>query len=180
MRDDDRSCSDCRRGRPAFNAARASFAYEGPVRDAVHSLKYYGVSALAADLAKPMAATLTEWAPPVSTIVPVPVTGHRRRMRGYNQAELLAREVSRLTGITLVSRVLRRRRDGTPQAQQRDQASRRENVSGAFALGSLPRAGGVLLIDDVMTTGATLDACARALLEGGAGPIYALAFARED
>ncbi len=175
-----RACEDCGRHRPAFKGARAPFVFEAAARDAVHALKYKGVSALASLMARPMAEMLVEWAPPVQVIVPVPLTGHRRRLRGFNQSQLLASELSRLTGLPLEPRAISRKRSGTPQVGQPDREARRSNVADAFAPGSRSVERGVLLIDDVMTTGATLDACARALINRGAGPVYALTFARDS
>jgi ComF family protein len=127
-----------------------------------------------------MAKALAEWAPPVDVVVPVPLGWLRRRTRGYNQSALLAREVCRSSGLPLEARALRRARQTPPQAQQADEDARHRNIQGAFALGSRPVGGSVLLIDDVATTGATLDACARVLLAGGAKAVFALTFARED
>jgi ComF family protein len=154
--------------------------YEAAAREAIHALKYKGVSALATAMARAMVETLSEWAPPVETIVPVPLTGHRRRLRGYNQSQLLAREVARFTGLPLELRAIARRRSGAPQVSQPDRESRRRNVDDAFAPGSKRIEGGVLLIDDVMTTGATLNACARVLVSAGAGPVFAVTFARDS
>ena len=175
-----RSCEDCLRQRPAFKGARSVFVYEAAAREAIHALKYKGVSALATAMARAMVEALSEWAPPVETIVPVPLTGHRRRLRGYNQSQLLAREVARFTGLPLELRAIARRRSGAPQVSQPDRESRRRNVDDAFAPGSKRIEGGVLLIDDVMTTGATLNACARVLVSAGAGPVFAVTFARDS
>ncbi len=172
-------CARCHHSRPAFQAARAAFVYEGAARQAVHALKYDGVSALAGEMALSMAELLLQWNPPVSAIVPVPLAGGRRRMRGYNQSELLAREISRLTGLPLARRALIRRRSTPPQARQPDEETRRRNVANAFQPGR-PVAAGVLLVDDVITTGATLDACGRVLRDSGAAPVFVLTFARED
>ncbi len=176
----DGPCARCRRQPPAFLAARSALVYEGAAREAVHALKYRGLSALAASMAAPMAECLQAWSPPVEAIVPAPLAGRRRRTRGYNQSELLAREVSRSAGLPLALRALVRRRAGPPQARAAGEAARRQNVAAAFAPGPDVPKGGLLLIDDVLTSGATLDACARALLAGGAGRVFALTFARED
>ena len=172
-------CARCRHSLPAFQAARAAFVYEGAARQAVHALKYGGVSALVGEMARSMAELLLQWHPPVSAIVPVPLAGGRRRLRGYNQSELLAREISRRTGLPLAGRALIRRRSTPPQTRQPDEETRRRNVADAFQRGR-PVAAGVLLVDDVMTTGATLDACARVLRDSGAAPVVVLTFARED
>ena len=176
----DSLCSRCRSRRFHFEAARSPFIYDGAAREAVHALKYRGLSALAGAMARPMTDCLRQWAPPAGAIVPVPLAGPRRRLRGYNQSELLAREVSRLTGLPLAPRALVRRRSTPPQARIADEAARRANVAGAFAAGPVVVEGGVLLVDDVLTSGATLDACAHVLRETGAGPVFALTFARED
>jgi ComF family protein len=173
-------CETCRYGRPAFTGARSALIYDGPARDAILALKFHGLAAITRTLAVPMAERLIEWDPPVSHMMPVPLSGSRKRSRGYNQSELLAREVARLTAVPLVTNALVRRRSTPPQVGQPDWEARRENVARAFGTReSLPE-GGTLLIDDVMTTGATLDACARVLLTAGAGPVFALTFARED
>jgi ComF family protein len=131
-------------------------------------------------MAAEMAAVLHEWSPPVDAIVPVPLHWLRRRTRGYNQSESLAREIGAKAGVPLNTAAVRRHRRTGMQAQTPDAITRRANVRDAFAPGRRPIKGNVLLIDDVSTTGATLDACARALLENGAATVYALTFARED
>ena len=174
-------CGRCRGGTFAFEAARCPFVFSGPAREAVHALKYQGVSAIAEVMGRMMAECLDAWSLRVGALVPLPLTGPRRRARGYNQSELLAREVSRLSGVPLARRLLKRRKGARPQALAADEDARRANVADAFGVrrGS-EAAGPLLLVDDVMTSGATLDACARALRAAGHGPVYALAFARED
>ena len=174
-------CGRCAQGRPAFEAARSLCVYQGPVREAVHALKYNHLSALARPMGEIMAAYVEAEALPVDMVVPVPLFGRRRRLRGYNQSALLAREVARLCGLPLAERGLARRRDTPPQARSVDAEARRRNVAGAFAAAPRRVEGRrVLLIDDVMTTGATLDACAQALRQAGAASVWALTFARED
>jgi ComF family protein len=125
-----------------------------------------------------MADVLAEWQPPIDCIVPVPLSGRRRRERGYNQSELLAAELARLTGIPLERRALARRH--TPPQARATGDVRYLNVADVFRRGKRVSQGPVLLIDDVITTGATLDAAARVLISEGAGPVFALTFARED
>ncbi len=176
------TCGRCR-GRPfAFEAARCPFVYAGAARDAVLALKYRGVSAVAGVMAQAMAGCLTNWPPKqVVALVPVPMAGPRRRSRGYNQSEALARELSRLSGLPLLNGLLVRRKAAPPQARAADEAARRANVADAFAVRRREDVGGpLILVDDVMTSGATLDACALALCEGGHNPVYTLTFARED
>ena len=155
--------------------------FAGAAREAVHALKYDGLAAIAAVMAEEMAASLAEWDPPVSALVPVPLAGRRRRSRGYNQSELLASELSRRCGLPVSGGLVVRRRAAPPQARAVDERARRAAVEGAFAArANAEAAGPLLLVDDVMTSGATLDACARALVAAGQGPVYALTFARED
>ena len=176
----ERTCESCRNRRPAFTGARSAFVYDGPARDAVLALKFEGLAAIAKTMAVPMAERLLEWDPPVSAILPVPLAASRKRSRGYNQSELLAREIGRLTNLPVLASALIRRRSTPPQVRQFDWEARRGNVAGAFAPGRRRIEGGVLLVDDVITTGATLDACARVLHSAGSGPVFALTFARED
>jgi len=187
---DDR-CPRCRYDRPAFRAARSVFVYDketlaayphdGAVRAAVHALKYRGVSAVASLMARPMAELLVKWSPGVEAIVPVPLFGMRRRIRGYNQSEVLARDIGRLTGLPVFTNVLVRSRATPPQVRQRDEESRRSNLEGAFEAGRRRAEGrSLLIVDDVMTTGATLDACARVLMGAGSSTVFALTFSRED
>jgi ComF family protein len=114
-------------------------------------------------------------------VMAVPLYGRRQRLRGYNQSALLARELSRLCGLPLAERGLARRRNTPPQVRSAEAEERRRNVADAFVADRRWVEGRrILLIDDVMTTGATLDACARALRQAGAASVWALTFARED
>jgi ComF family protein len=117
----------------------------------------------------------------VDLVVPVPLAGSRGRRRGYNQAGLLATVLAEAAGQPLLE-ALRRRRSTPSQAASASAEERRRNVAGAFAVRDGVALDGrrVLLIDDVATTGATLDACARPLLAAGAAEVRALTFARED
>ncbi len=175
----DSRCEQCRGEQPAFTAVRSVYAYGGPARDLIHALKYNGLSAVAPQMGEAMAALLLAWKPCVSAIVPVLMAGSRQRRRGYNQSALLASEIGRCTGITVAGRALSRRA-GASQVEQPDEAARRANVKGAFASGREPVSGSVVLVDDTMTTGATLDACARDLRSAGADRVYSLTFARES
>ncbi len=175
-------CSRCRGQRPAFAGARSPYLYQGPARELVHALKYSYVSALA----RPMAALMADYLAEEESIeadllVPVPLWGRRRRVRGYNQSALLARELSRVCGLPADERALSRRRDTPPQARSADAEARRRNVADAFRAEPARVEGRrILVIDDVMTTGATLDSCAHALRQAGAASVWALTFARED
>ena len=157
--------------------------YEGSLRSLIHLFKYSGMK----PLARPLAAYL-ERAIPVDehfdAIVAVPLHWRKRWSRGFNQAELLARHVAKHRGIPVLN-ALRRKRATATQAGLAN-AGRRRNVAGAFVVRAGtkpdPRLAGkkILLIDDVMTTGATASACASALKRGGATSISLVTLARVD
>jgi ComF family protein len=175
-------CGRCRDERPTFEGARSPYLYEGVAREAVHALKYNYLSALAQPMAQLMARYVEEEsAMEADRLVAVPLHARRQRLRGYNQSALVAREISRLCGLPLAERGLKRRRNTPLQARSADAEARRRNVADAFVADRRWVEGRrILLIDDVMTTGATLEACARALRQAGAASVWALTFARED
>ncbi|HUF54874.1 MAG TPA: ComF family protein [Dehalococcoidia bacterium] len=172
-------CEACSEGAPTFEAARSAYAFEGPARDLVHALKYRGVAAVAPIMADAMTGRLADWEIDVDGIVAVPMAGTRQRRRGYNQAEMLAREISRATAIPLVEGIIRRRA-GESQVDQPGKQARWRNAARAYEARRKRSPRSVLLVDDAMTTGATLDACARVLRAVGAQRIYGLTFARES
>lgn len=180
LRDASGACHRCQESRPVFSELRSAVVHEGVSRDAVLALKFKGLSSIAPVLASAMTRMIESWNPAINAIVPVPLAALRKRRRGYDQAELLAKELARAIGVPCETQALRRRAATAPQTEQPDPTARRRNVENAFIPGTRRLAGGVLLVDDVVTTGATLDACARALLAEGSGPVYALTFARED
>jgi ComF family protein len=177
--DEQGRCGLCRRGLTGFDTAFSYGEYTGTLRKLIHVFKYSRVSPLSEPLGRLLVRALprTEG---FDAIVPMPLHWTRRWKRGFNQSELLARVVSRRTGIP-VANALRRRKPTPPQAGLTS-AERRTNVSGAFEIRSRDAVRGrsVLLIDDVLTTGATAAACARALKRGGADRVTALTLARVD
>lgn len=173
-------CWSCKESRPAFSGLRSATVYEGVSRDAVLALKFRGLSSIAPVLATGMTQSVERWNPPIDAIVPVPLAPGRKRSRGYDQAELLGKELARAIDVPCETSALRRRSATAPQTEQPDPPARKKNVKNAFGPGARRVYGNVLLVDDVVTTGATLDACARLLLEEGAEAVYALTFARED
>ncbi len=162
-----------------LSGARSAAHLSGPLREAVHSLKYEGVRALAGTLGQIVYDCWEAEPWTVDVIVPVPLHPQRRRERGYNQSALLARELARHTSLPVVEGALLRVTPTQPQVGL-NAAERVENVRGAFRCGgddlSEQR---VLLVDDVLTTGATLRACAQALLEGGAQGVWGLTLAHD-
>ncbi len=150
------------------------------MRQAIHQFKYNNLKVLALPLAQLLAEYLGARPFPAETIVPVPLHWRRWRERGYNQSGLLARELGRLINLEVVEDTLSRVRDTPAQARAPDAETRRSNVLGVFACHDGKLAGGkVLLIDDVCTTGATLNSCAIALNKAGASSVWGLTLARE-
>jgi ComF family protein len=174
-------CGACRRRRPAFSYARAAARYGDVVREALHAFKFGGRRALAAPLGDLLAApgpgALPEAAPDL--LLPVPLHPRRRRERGFNQSLLLARRVGRAWGLPVRSDILRRTAATSPQTDLSAQA-RRANVRGAFLLRRPELVAGrhVVLVDDILTTGATAGECARVLREAGAATVGVLTVAR--
>ena len=177
-------CHACRARRPSFAFARSASAFQGPVRDLVHRLKYDRGVRLAEPLAELLhGCCLAHFASERPDLTcPVPLHRERMRSRGYNQSALLARALARRLCLPFVPDLLRRVRD-TPTQTRMDASARRANVAGAFRVPdrSVPIAFGtcVLLVDDVMTTGATFEAASAALREAGAERILCLSVARD-
>jgi ComF family protein len=164
----------CRRKPPLIALARAIGPYEGSLRAIVHALKYGGRSTLARPLAARLRVAGEDVLAGADIVVPVPLHGSRQRQRGFNQAAEIARHLA-----VPVQRALRRTRP-TPAQADLPAARRHANVRGAFALARGARVAGsiVVLVDDVSTTGATLNACAKVLLTAGAREVRALIVAR--
>jgi ComF family protein len=172
-------CGLCRTGLTRFDAAFAFGEYDSGLRKLIHLFKYGKVKALA----KPLAGLLVRALPlhaRFDLIVPMPMHWLRRMGRGFNQSELLARHVAARTSAP-VAGVLRRTRRTPPQAGL-TRAQRRDNVAGAFAVTEPARVGGrhILLVDDVLTTGATANACAAVLKRAGAARVTIATVARAD
>ena len=176
-------CLACRAWPAALLRARWAVALEPPADALVHGLKYEGWRGLAGTMGDRMARLDPGWesdgsAPP-PVVVPVPTTPARLRVRGYNQAALLARVVARRRGLRLVEALARRKGGGTQVALHPD--ARRANVSGAFRPtpeADAVRGRHVLLVDDVLTTGATAAEVARTLERAGSTGVVIVTFAR--
>jgi ComF family protein len=175
----DGRCYACRQLLPALRL-RAAVWFSGPIVPAIHQFKYEGITAAAAPLADVMVQGWQEWSVPVDLVAPVALHPSRERERGYNQAALLARQLSERLALPLAARALARIRVTRPQVGL-PLGERQRNVSGAFTADAALVAGKrILLVDDVCTTGATLGAAAAALLEGGASGVTAYCVARAD
>lgn len=176
-------CAECASGRlaPALDRMLVATLYEGVIQTAIQALKYHGKRRAAAPLAALMADRWRAAGGQADVIIPIALHASRLHERGYNQADLLGRELARRTGLSLRRDLLTRARATRPQTHTAWE-ERERNVAGAFAL----RPGAqatlanrvVLLVDDVMTTGATAQAAASALRTAHPAAIIALAIAR--
>ena len=174
------SCGSCLVEPPAWDWARAAAPYAGLVREALHALKFRGRRALGAPLGDLLVERCaTAFPDDVDALVPVPLAPARARERGYNQAALLAERAAPALGLPVRARWLTRARPTAPQSELGADA-RRANVRGAFR--AAPAAAGrhAVVVDDVLTTGATAAECARALRAAGARAVGVLVVARVD
>jgi ComF family protein len=166
---------------PAYARARAAVRYDDVARTLVHALKYQDRTDLAPAMGRWMARAGQEFLDEADVLVPVPLHWRRGWSRRYNQSGALARIIERQTGIAVAAEVLRRIRP-TEQQIGLSRPQRASNVQGAFKVAPdrqhLIAGRRVVLIDDVLTSGATVDACARALLRAKAAAVDVLVFAR--
>ncbi len=171
-------CPDCKLRRPKLTRIRSVFSYEGPVAQMIHEMKFARRARFARYFSEELYLCLLRHYPHgAEAIVPVPLHRSREWQRTFDQASLMAEYLCELSGVP-VRKLLRRSRNTIPQTFLSGQA-RRKNLEGAFCLKpgiDLPKS--VLLIDDVITTGATLEACSVLLRKAGVRRIYGLTVAR--
>jgi len=173
-------CSSCAETQAVIDGIRSPFLFDGVIRRAVHELKYRNLRALAAPLAELLYEYIMKNPIPGDVLVPVPLHRKRYRERGYNQTALLARELGRLSGLPVVGNCLVRQCYTLPQARSTSVGERHDNVAEAFACRDGQLQGReVILVDDVSTSGATLNACAGVLKSAGAAAVWGLVIALE-
>ncbi len=170
-------CYDCERQRHIYERGYALWIHNGSVRHSIYQFKYHNQRIFGRFFAEQLYSRYGEavrrWK--IAVIIPIPLSRRKRRIRGYNQAEILAMEFGRLAGIPVEARRLVRSRDTRPQKLM-DAHGRKTNVKHAFAWRGKRIRGNVnvLLIDDIYTTGNTIDSAAGELKRAGAGKVYFL------
>jgi ComF family protein len=179
--DEDHLCENCLRKRPYYDAMRAPYLFEGGIMEAIHQFKYAGKSHLAKSLGPLLSSFAKKWLGKLDgyLIMPVPLHPRRLRERAFNQSLLLARYVAALPALELDFLSLKRIRYTQPQTGLKTD-ERRKNVLWAFEIADRKVVKGrtVLLVDDVATTGNTLNECARTLKRAGAREVFCLTLAR--
>ena len=179
--EEDHLCEKCLRKRPYYDELRAPYLYEERLMEAIQLIKYAGKSCIANSLGALLGAFAKSWIDETNEMVMIPVPLHRKkiRQRGYNQSVLLARVVSSILGMeTDFFTLTRTRFTGSQTGLSLEQ--RRKNVKGAFEAGEHDSIKGktVVLVDDVATTGNTVNECARVLKKAGAIKVLGLVLAR--
>jgi competence protein ComFC len=170
-------CKVCHKSDPPFEMMRSWLFFEGPIRHALHKLKYFRHIALGDALVQPFAEFVKTLGWKVDLVIPVPLGKERLKERGYNQVGLIAMPLAAINHWRYVPRALVRTRETKSQVGL-TLDERKENVFGAFkANPAMVSGASVLIMDDVATTGSTLSACAVSLLDAGAKCIYALTLA---
>jgi competence protein ComFC len=171
-------CSACQQSNPGCTDIRSWAIFQGPVREAIHRLKYKGDIGLSETFTTKLVELLVELNWKVDTVTAVPLSRQRLKQRGYNQAGLLGWPLAKALCVPYASQAIVRIRNTGSQVGLSIR-ERQENVRGAF--GANPRfvrGKNVLIIDDVLTTGATMQACARSFLEAGAFSVYGITLAK--
>ncbi len=171
-------CPGCDKHNPQYTKIRSCGVYQGPLKEAIHALKYQDNLALGFTLSEMLAKKLKKEKWDIDLIVPVPLSMVRQKERGYNQAALLAHPLAERMGVKYDSKSLIRKK-ATESQVHLSAEERSRNMSDAFsAKPEVWKGQSVLIIDDVITTGSTINECARTILEGGAEAVFGLSIAR--
>jgi len=168
-------CNECRGKRLHFTSARSGGIYSGSLKEAIHQLKYKNGKILAPYLAEFASSSVADVMDGVDVIAYVPLTKKKEAKRGYNQAELIARALSSYYDKPIYNGLIKVK--DIPEQNKLGLTERSKNVSGAFEAYS-PVSGNILLVDDVYTTGSTVNECAKVLERSGASEILVLTIAR--
>jgi len=167
-------CGDCSRKKHFFRQGKAVFSYRGEMKLSMYRFKYSNKREYADFYAEEAMLRYGDWIRRrgIEVIIPVPLYKGKRRARGYNQAEVFAKELGRKTGILVEKSMLRRIKNTKPQKMLSDK-QRKDNLKGAFQVETnIVKYSKILLVDDIYTTGATVDAIAELLIKAGVKEIY--------
>ncbi len=167
------TCFSCKDKQTFYKIARAPLVYSGEVKTAIHNFKYRNAKYLAVTFGNLMTNTIISNNFDFDIIVPVPLTKKRLKVRGYNQSLLLANQISKNLCLPVISDALVRTKFDISQTALKSE-QRYQNLEDSFEVCDTPKILGkrILLIDDVMTTGATIEACSKVLMNAGANTIY--------
>lgn len=172
-------CEECRHRRRGFDRCRSAGIYDGALREAIHRVKFGGETALGRSLGRWLAGSLPGEAAETDLVVPVPLHPRRVRERGFNQSEILSATVAASASLPHRPRLLLKK---TPTHSQTglSRKERRKNLRGTFSLAAGISIAGkrILLVDDIYTTGCTVEECARVLRRGGARGVRVVTLAR--
>lgn len=174
MGEDREYCSDCKKGKHKYKKGLAPFMHTGELKQAIYKIKYNNkreyIDFFADEIIKRHKKEILSWG--CDRIVPVPLYKKKKLERGFNQAEIIAAKLSGKLNIPYSSKILIRAKDTQPQKRLND-IQRKKNVKRAFKIDkNIVKLNKVLLVDDIYTTGTTIDECSRVLLEAGAEDIY--------
>jgi competence protein ComFC len=173
-------CPSCWQRPTEIDGIRSPFRFDEVIRKAIHELKYRNLKAISPCLAELLADYLKENPLPGEALIGVPLHPRRLRERGYNQSGLVAAELGKRIGLPVIEDCLIRVKQAQPQVKAVDVEERRRNVADAFVCRDERVSGKqIILIDDVCTSGATLESCAAALKNKGAKSVWGLTLARE-
>jgi ComF family protein len=176
----DKTCPGCIEDPVEINGIRSPFLFEGVIRQAIHELKYRNLRAITPLLSRYLNDYLKDNPLPGDVLVPVPIHKKRLHERGFNQSSLLACELGRMSGLPVVEDCLKRRAHTPPQVRTASALERRKNIADAFICTNKHLDGKqVILVDDVSTSGATLNTCAEALKAAGVTSVWGLVVALE-
>ena len=167
-------CYDCSKANHIYDRGRSLYSHNAEIKKSIYNFKYNNkreyAKAYGEELSDNLKSDILSWN--VDVIIPVPLHKSKLRLRGYNQAELIARELGKNLNISVDSNILRRNKRTKPQKELND-SGRKKNVKNAFIVeGNIVKYKKIILVDDIYTTGSTIDGCARALKENGAENVY--------
>ena len=169
-------CTDCMKKQHAFKQGKALFSYEKELKRSMYRFKYAKRREYADYFAKEAAIRYGAWIKRrgIEVIIPIPMYGPKKKRRGYNQAETFAKSLAKETKLPMKANLMKRVKNTVPQ-KELDDKGRKDNLKGAFKLKTnIVEYRKILLVDDIYTTGSTMDAAASCLIDAGAGEIYLL------